>query len=95
MVPSAFCIFYIFVHIFDKEPPKLVNWFSKVSFEVYLYHYMFCVGPLRLFGLTPFWAVDCLLVTAVAVVLAGVTNKVAELFIDGHNGSGTPKRITS
>lgn len=84
MTLSAFCIFYFFACFFEKEPPKTVQWFSKISFEVYLYHYMFCVGPLRLFGLTPFWITDCLLVTAVAVVLASVMNKAADFLINWH-----------
>ena len=85
MTLSAFCIFYIFACLFEKEPPRFVQWFSKISFEVYLYHYMFCVGPLRIFGLTPFWITDCLLVTVIAVILAGVMNKAADLLL--QNGA--------
>lgn len=79
MTLSSFCIFCIFACFLDKKPPRFVNWFSKISFEVYLYHYMFCTGPVKLFGLTPFWITDCMLVTVVAVAIAGVMNTAAEL----------------
>lgn len=68
---AAFCIFYLFAVLFHNiQPPKWVGFIGEISFEVYLVHYMFCVGPVRLFGLTPYWVVNCFLVTIISVALA-------------------------
>lgn len=68
---AAFCIFYIFAVVFGRiRPPWIIQKTSEISFELYLFHYMFCVGPVRLFGVTPYWAVNCVLVMTVTVVLA-------------------------
>ncbi len=43
---AAFCIFYIFAVVFEKiQPVWVIRKASAISFEVYLFHYMFCVGP--------------------------------------------------
>ena len=68
---AAFCIFYIFAVLFETlKPPKPVAYFSEISFEIYLVHYMFCVGPVSVFGLTPYWVVNCVLVTVISILLA-------------------------
>lgn len=68
---AAFCIFYIFAVLFEAvKPPKFIVWLSQISFEVYLVHYMFCVGPVSLFNLTPYWIINCVLVTVVSAFLA-------------------------
>lgn len=68
---AAFCIFYLFAGAFqNRKPPKWVNSIGKISFEVYLVHYMFCVGPVKLFGLTPYWVLDCMIVTVISAALA-------------------------
>lgn len=75
---AAFCIFYLFAGAFqNRKPPKWVNSIGKISFEVYLVHYMFCVGPVKLFGLTPYWVLDCMIVTAMSMVLAMCIHKVS------------------
>lgn len=75
---AAFCIFYLFAVVFQNvQPPKWASFIGKISFEVYLVHYMFCVGPVRLFGLTPYWVVNCLLVTVISVALAISIHKVS------------------
>lgn len=77
-VLGAFCIFYIFAVCFERiKPWKIVAWFSGVSFEVYLWHYMFTDGPLRLFGITDYWIVDCAIVFGVSVVPAWGANWIA------------------
>lgn len=79
---AAFCIFYLFAVIFaEKKPVWVVQELSKISFEIYLVHYMFCVGPVRLFGLTPYWIISCILVTAVTIVIAIVVHRLAEVII--------------
>ena len=68
---AAFCIFYLFAVAFqNRKPPKWVSFIGEISFEVYLVHYMFCVGPVKLFGRTPYWVLDCMIVTAMSAALA-------------------------
>ena len=44
---AAFCIFCIFAYLFkNRVTGRLVSRVSEISFEIYLYHYMFTVGPL-------------------------------------------------
>lgn len=75
---AAFCIFYLFAGAFqNRKPPKWVNSIGKISFEVYLVHYMFCVGPVKLFGLTPYWVLDCMIVTVMSMALAVIIHKVS------------------
>lgn len=77
---AAFGIFYLFAFIFKNiKPWKIVTWFSDISFEVYLYHYMFVVGPVSLFGITSNWVVDCIIVTAVTIIIAKIANFGTEL----------------
>ena len=58
----------------DKVPGKVVSFIASVSFEIYLYHYMFCVGPVRLFSLTNNWVVNCIIVTVLTVCIAIIMN---------------------
>lgn len=80
---AAFCIFLIVAYVFrNKKASRVVTWISSISFEIYLYHYMFCVGPVRLFGLTSNWLVNCLAVTVVTVCIAFVMNRVAKMIAE-------------
>lgn len=79
---SAFCIFLIFAFLFhDRKPIKIVTFISNISFEIYLIHYMFCVGPVRLFDLTPYWAFNCLIVLGVTIIIAFIINKISNSMI--------------
>ncbi len=79
---AAFCIFYIFAVVFEKiQPVWVIRKASAISFEVYLFHYMFCVGPVRLFDVTPCWITDCVLVTLVTVALAVAVHALSEKII--------------
>lgn len=77
---AAFCIFYLFAVVFrDIQPPKWVGFIGEISFEVYLVHYMFCVGPVKIFGLTPHWMLDCLIVTMISIAVATAIHKVSSV----------------
>lgn len=70
---AAFCIFYLFAAAFQNvQPTKWVRFIGEISYEVYLVHYMFCVGPVKLFGRTPYWVLDCMLVTVISAALAAI-----------------------
>lgn len=80
---AAFAIFYsIAFFTKEKQTGRGIILLSSISFEVYLYHYMFCVGPVRLFSLTGNWLIDCCLVTIITVVIASfmkiVSNRIAK-----------------
>ena len=75
---AAFCIFYLFAVAFQNiKPPKWVSFIGEISFEVYLVHYMFCVGPVKLFGMTPYWVLNCMLVTVISVALAMIIHRIS------------------
>lgn len=79
---AAVCIFYLFAVAFqDIRPNRPVQYLGTISFEVYLVHYMFCVGPLRLFGVTPIWGINCLIVIAVSFILAFGIHSIVEIII--------------
>lgn len=75
-VAAAFCIFILFAWFFaEKTPNALIQFISDISFEIYLYHYIFTFGLLTLFGKTPSWATDCILVTIITIATAFVMNR--------------------
>ncbi len=68
---AAACIFYEFAYVFaNRKPSKPVEWIGMVSFEVYLYHFIFADVPLLLFGVTGNWYLDAVLVTLVTAAVA-------------------------
>lgn len=79
---AAFCIFYIIAYIFkNRKANRLVLWISGISFEMYLYHYMFTVGPIKLFGISGNWIIDCVVVTVVVLIISMIMNKCSTLII--------------
>lgn len=79
---AAFCIFYIIAYIFkNRKANQLVLWISSISFEMYLYHYMFTVGPIKLFGISGDWIIDCIFVTIVVVIISMKINRCSALII--------------
>ena len=75
---AAFAIFYVFEAFFrDRKAPKPIRFISDISFEVYLYHYMFVQGPVEIFGQCPNWVVGCIAVTAVVLPLSYVSNRIS------------------
>lgn len=79
---AAFCIFYIFVVIFENiKPNRIVNFISTISFEIYLFHYMFCVGPIRLFEVTSSWLINCLLVVVATLIISVIVNRISQVIV--------------
>ena len=75
---AAFCIFYIVAWLTKKRTAgRIISFISVISFEIYLYHYMFTVGPVQLFGLTGNWILDSLVVTIITISLAFGMNKLS------------------
>ena len=68
---AALAIFYLFAWFFaERKSTRMITFFGKISFEIYLCHYMFTVGPISLFNATPFWIVNCLLAFGVTFLIA-------------------------
>lgn len=68
---AAFSILGIFAVIFSKEKSnKVIRWICQISFELYLYHYMFIVGPVSLMNITKSWLISSLIVGGVTVSVA-------------------------
>ena len=83
----AFCIFYIFIYICrNLKENKVINFFDSISFEIYLVHYMYVVGPLRVMGLTNSFIVNTIITLVISILTAIVLKKICEKFyllIDG------------
>lgn len=79
---GALCIFFIFSYVFKKAPiPAVVSYISEISFEIYLWHYMFVDGPLRLFGVTESWILNCILVFSITFIISAVAKRVERFII--------------
>ena len=79
---ASLCIFYVFAVFFQKiRPLPIVNLISEISYEIYLLHYMFCVGPIRLFSLTPSWILNCIIVTTLTLLLSLVLHRVVKIIM--------------
>lgn len=71
----AFSLFFIFGMIFNQvKPGKVCEYVCKISFEIYLCHYMFIVGPISLMNVTPYWLMNCAIVVTVSFLLASLLN---------------------
>lgn len=77
---AAFAIFYLFAWFFqERKPAGIISFISKISFEIYLYHYMFTVGPISLFSATPFWGINCILVICATFLIATAMQYVGKI----------------
>lgn len=75
---AAIAIVSLFEAFFSRHrAPKAIQFVSEVSFEIYLYHYMFVQGPIDVFGSVPNWGVGCIAVTAVVLPIAFLANRIA------------------
>lgn len=61
----------------NRNAPQWLSNIADISFEVCLVHYMFCIGPVKLFGCTGWWGIDAVLVTAISVFLGSVLHVAA------------------
>lgn len=77
---GAFCIFYMVGTFFEKSKVgKGIKFINDISFEIYLVHYMFVVGPVSLFGITQNWILDCILATLVSVITAAIIYNISKI----------------
>lgn len=60
---------------------KLVSFLDKISFEVYLCHYMFIVGPISLMSITQLFLVNCVFVCISSIILAWIMNRIVNMIM--------------
>jgi len=78
---AAAAIWLIFETLFaGRQNPKAVQHISDLSFEIYLWHYMFVVGPVSIFALVDNWFAACAATTAVVFVISLLSRKVTTFF---------------
>lgn len=73
----AFGMLFLFAYMFRNCKEILgVKYLNKLSYEIYLWDYMFVGGPISLFGKTTCWITDCILVTVVSIIVAYGSNRI-------------------
>lgn len=74
----AFCMLAIFSILFSKVKVTVgIKWLGNISYEIYLYHYMFIVGPLSFFTIIDNWSLASILSVGCAIIMAYIMNMVA------------------
>lgn len=77
----AFCIFYIFIYMSrNVKENKVINFFDSISFEIYLVHYMYVVGPLRVMALTNSFIINTMIALVISILTAIGLKKICEKF---------------
>lgn len=56
----------------DIKVPQCVVFIADISYEIYLYHYMFIVGPLSLFHRIDNWILSCIIVLVLVICIATI-----------------------
>lgn len=79
----AFSIFFIVFYLvseFGKNSDfKFINHFDSISYEIYLVHYMFIVGPIGLMGVTNSVLINSLIVILCTYLVARFLHRVSEI----------------
>lgn len=80
---TSFALLYIFAFLFqNKTAGRIVNYLSSISFEIYLYHYMFCVGPFRIFDITENWILGCCIIFILTICIATVMQRFSKIITE-------------
>lgn len=75
----AFSIFYIFIFLGNKIKAKnFIQYIDSISFEIYLCHYMYMVGPLRLMGLTSSFILNTIITLIASIITAIIVNRLSK-----------------
>lgn len=76
---AAFAIFALFAFVFKNiKSNRLCKKFCEISFEVYLCHYMFVVGPISLMEITTSFVVNMIIITFVSCGMAVILHYIAK-----------------
>lgn len=66
---------------FKFRENKVVNFLDNISYEIYLIHYMFIVGPLRIIGITGSLLMDSIIVILLTLISAFALMKISGLIM--------------
>lgn len=78
---AAACIFMIFAGIFSYvKTIKSVEFIDSMSFEIYLCHYMFIVGPVSVMYITHSWIINDIIAICIAFLFAIILHRVSKIF---------------
>lgn len=72
-----FICFYFIRRIGKKINFKIINYFDSISYEVYLVHYMFIVGPIGLVNITFNNLINYFIILIVGLILVNILYKIA------------------
>lgn len=75
----ALAMLLMFQYMFHKEPGRIVRFLDGISYEVYLVHYMFIVGPVSLMTVTDTYVVNCAIVIVASMIAAYGIHKISEI----------------
>lgn len=76
---AAACIFMLFSIIFSKAKMlKIVQLVDGISFEIYLCHYMFIVGPVSVMYITGNWIINSIIAVCIALLFAAILHKLSK-----------------
>ena len=67
-------MFFMAVLLKNREVRPFSKYICDISFEVYLYHYMLCVGPISIFSLHLPWCYSASLIILSVVGIATITH---------------------
>lgn len=77
---AAWCIAICFAIMLNRvKPVKAVQLINDISFEIYLYHFMFIGGPISVIGMTGSKALDFIIVVIVTFFASFLTNKAIQM----------------
>lgn len=77
----AFCIFFIFNCSFKEDRANnIINLLDSLSFNIYLVHYMYIVGPIRLMWITSSFTINTLIIIVITIVTAYVLEIIVNRF---------------
>lgn len=76
---AAACIFMLFSIIFSKAKMlKIVQLVDGISFEIYLCHYMFIVGPVSVMYITGNWIINSIIAVCIPLLFAAILHKLSK-----------------
>lgn len=80
----GFSLFFIIYYLTNKFGQgckfTIVKYLDSISYEVYLVHYMFIVGPISLMSVTSNTLINCFMVIICTLILSEIMHRVERLF---------------
>ena len=84
---AGFGIFMASAWLFKRKPWSVVTFISTISFEIYLFHYMFMWPPLSVMAFTGSWCINAIVAVNLAVLTAVIIHHFVDLTNSRHNNN--------